>query len=101
MAGDPTTLDEYNERYQANTRITGFGVDVATIFPCPGCTAPDWLRFPVTAALNDYADVQEPTTCSACGRTFRFAVEVGDGNVRGGIVQTAGDPIPSYLPPMR
>ena len=86
--------------------ITGRGVEVVTHLPCPGCAAPNWLDFPITAALNDYADVQQPSTCKECGRTFQMLIEVqGGGPSAGGstearIVQTGGDDIPDYLPPI-
>jgi len=103
---DPATLAEYEAKYAKNQRITGYGANVVTQFPCPACAAPDWLAFPITAALNGYADVQKPSTCAACGRTFRMAITVeGDGPFAGGstqaaIVQTGGSDIPGYLPPM-
>lgn len=103
---DPATLDEYNARATRNQRVSGYGANVVTHFPCPGCAAPDWLKFPITAALNGYKDVQRPATCTECGRTFRFAVTVeGGGPFAGGstsaaFVQTGGADIPAYLPAM-
>lgn len=103
---DPATLDEYNARALASQHIEGYGADVVTWLPCPGCAAPDWLGMPITAALNDYADVQAPTTCGKCGRTFRLVITLeGGGAAAGGstsaaFVQTGGTDIPAYLPPM-
>lgn len=98
---DPATLDEYNERYMQNHEITGFGMDVVNRFPCPGCAAPGWLDFPITAALNDYAGVQHPTTCENCGRTFQLVVTLSPGATEMTLIQRGGDPVPSYLPPLR
>lgn len=97
---DPTTLDEFNKRASANMQITGYGAEVKTHFPCPGCAAAEWLEFPIAAAMNDYADVQEPSTCSECGRTFRLNIDRHEGSIDGMFVQLGGDPIPDYLPPM-
>lgn len=107
MTQDPATLDDYNAKAAANMAITGYGADVVTKFPCPGCAAPGWMDFPITAAMNDYRDVQEPVTCRECGRTFRFAITVegggaaAGGSTQGEFVQTAGADVPSYLPPIR
>lgn len=104
---DPATLDEYNTKALANQSITGFGADVVTHFPCPGCAAPGWLDFPITAALNDYRDVQDPATCQECGRSFRFAITVtgggaaAGGSTEGQFIQTGGPDLPDYLPPIR
>lgn len=103
---DPATLDEYNAKAMRSQRITGYGAGVVTHFPCPGCAAPDWLAFPITAALNGYAGVQDSTACKECGRSFRMVITVtGGGAAAGGstesaIVQTGGEDIPAYLPPM-
>ena len=103
---DPATLDEYNAKAMANSTITGFGADMVTHFPCPGCAAPGWMDFPITASLNDYRDVQDPASCSECGRTFRFKItQTGGGAAAGGstegtFVQVDGPDVPSYLPPM-
>lgn len=100
---DPATLGEYNLRATRNMQVTGYGVNVVTHISCPGCAAADWLLFPITAAFDDHVGVQDPRTCSECGRTFRFLVtQEGGGAAMGGItqgriVQIGGDPVPGYL----
>lgn len=102
---DPATADEYNEKYMRNSQISGHGVSVVTTFPCPGCAEPGWLDFPITAALNDYADIQHPATCGSCGRSFRMAVTVdesgGSRSVGLTVIQTGGPDVPAYLPPIQ
>jgi hypothetical protein len=98
---DPATVAEYNQLAAKNARVTGQGTQTVTHIPCPGCAAPDWLAFPVTAALDEYAGVQRPARCAACGRTFRLAITREGGSVISEFIQTGGPALPAYLPPMK
>jgi len=94
----PATKEEYERRYKENTRIEGFGADTKTIMACPFCAAPDFMVFPVTAALNEYADVCKPHTCKECGRTMTSEVNRTDGGVTMSFAQTGGDDPPAWVP---
>lgn len=95
----PTSLDEYNLRYKANTRIEGTGADTRTVLPCPFCAAADWLVYPVTAAMDNYQKIQEPRKCGHCGRTARLIIKQNEGSVEQELVQTDGPEPPDWLEP--
>lgn len=94
---DPQTMHEYNQRYNDNTRFEGRYAETKTVMPCPGCAASDWLDWPVTAAMNDYADVTKPTKCKHCNRTFRFQMDASANGITMRIYQTDGPEVPSFL----
>lgn len=92
----PKTLEEYNDRYNANTRYSGFGPYEAKMhMPCPGCTEPDWL---VCIILESEEALAKGATCKHCGRGFK-ALYSRDGQVKSfKLVQTVGDDLPDFLP---
>lgn len=95
----PNTLDEYNAKVLANIKYEGYNFDLVTVFLCMGCAEPDFLRIPV---IDYYYEAwARGAVCEHCGRGFRGIVTRNDGSVRLEIVQTRGDPLPSYLPEMR
>lgn len=93
-ANDPKTLDEYNERFTANTDIIGVGSETATLMACPFCAAPAWKRAHV---VSFESDMGMPTTCSVCGRTCRATFEKESNMTTMRLVQTGGDDPPEYL----
>lgn len=95
----PANQHEYNVRAQQNTKITGFGAETTTVLPCPFCAAPDWMKFPVTAGLNNYTEQSAPHTCKECGRSGRLIVARSPGEVRSELVQTGGEDPPEWLVP--
>lgn len=94
---DPANMHEYNQRYNDNTRFEGRYAETKTVMPCPACCAPDWLDFPVTAAMNDYQDVTKPTKCKHCNRTFQFKMDRSEAGITMRIYQTDGPPAPEFL----
>lgn len=98
---DPATLEEFNARTLTSTRIEGYGLDVTTYLPCPGCAAPDWLAMPITTAMRAYRDITGPRTCAECGRACRISMLQSRSGISFEFVQVSGDPLPAYLPPMR
>lgn len=96
---DPTTLDELNARIQANMRIEGYGLETRTVLTCPFCGAPDWMVYPITAGLNDYADLAVPHTCKACQRSAKLVTKRLDGGVSQELVQTGGPEPPAFFKP--
>lgn len=99
---EATDIVSLRNKGLANTRIEGLGEQTVQILPCPACSAPDWMRFPVTAAMNDYADQKKATKCEKCGRTMRVVFEGNldrDGAVNFHVVQTAGPELPEWYEP--
>lgn len=94
---DPKDLDEYNERCAGNMEIDGYGMDVVTHFPCPGCGAPGWMDMPIVAAMDDYASIKEPSTCNACGRVFRIDVQESGDLTSMQYVLVSGDDMPDFI----
>lgn len=96
---EPTSIEEYNKRAKANLRYEGRFADTKTILPCPFCAAPDWLVYPVTAAMDDYKQIQDPRTCKECGRTAALIITRTDSGVQQELVQIAGPDAPEWLTP--
>lgn len=75
-ANDPDDLDAYNARQAENQRIEGMGLETRMVVPCPGCGAADWLVIrPLSILVAGENTMVAPTTCAACGRTFRNVIE--------------------------
>jgi hypothetical protein len=92
----PGNATDYALRYTANSRITGHGIDGATIhMPCPWCAAPDFTAIPLAAA---HQALRAPATCGECGRSGRTIYHVDlPGHTETEFVQTAGPPPPDWL----
>ena len=93
----PQNLQEYLDRFNDNTKITGYGPAVATHLPCPWCAAPDFQRLGI---LSTVEDMKREATCSSCGRSGVniFSVEE-PGNKQFEFVQTGGPDAPEWLTP--
>lgn len=98
MIKPPTTVDEYFERFHANQRITGSGMDGVTMhLPCAWCAAPD---FCVWLVMDSEQAMQQETTCSECGRSGRTIFHVNEpGRQEFEFVQTGGPDAPEWLTP--
>lgn len=96
---EPKSMVEFGVKYQANLRYEGFGGQTKTIFPCPGCAEPDWLEFPVTAAMDEYKSVQLPKQCAKCGRTFRLVITRTATEIRQELIQLGGADLPDWYEP--
>jgi hypothetical protein len=89
---DPQSSEEYNARFQASRRMSGYGLDTTVHLPCPFCAAPDWL---VHRVIDTEAAMSEGATCQECGRSARAIINTQNGNKTFEIVQTGGfDPPP-------
>ena len=98
---DPETVEEFNRVFQANTEMTGFGVDVEVHMPCPFCGAAHWR---CTKILDFETNLEQEEVCSACDRGARTIVRTRF-NVEGAevekiltMVQTSGPDGPSWGP---
>jgi len=102
---DPSDLDAYNEKWKANYKLTGFGIDgMRYHYPCPFCAEPDYL----TCGLVDMPErMREETVCEKCGRGSKMIdVDTPERRIFGyrmfgihvKLVRTQGDWTPSYLP---
>lgn len=90
----PANIEEYNKRFHENSRVEGFGLDVAQIFPCPFCAAPNWM----TAKIIEVEDVmQREHHCCECGRSARAIIDRHPGGVSFEIVQTGGPDQPDWM----
>lgn len=93
---DPQTLAEYNARYGLAQRIEGYGIETTTVFPCPFCCAPDWLRAPIVETREAMTG---GATCGNCGRTARALYSEEGGMLKVELVQVGpGDDGPDFLP---
>ena len=100
----PQNLDEYNARYNARIRYTGFGPDTRVFVPCPFCCAPDFMTWKVWPGdpENVEAVMAKGATCASCKRGCRaLFTRLGSGGVTFEVVQTEGDAPPDWLPAMR
>jgi hypothetical protein len=96
---DPATEEDYRALFAKNSRVEGFGIDgVTQVSPCPFCAAPDWAKWKI---INVREDMQQDNTCSNCGRSAKFLIQERASGVEFELVQTGGDPIPDYLPPVK
>ena len=95
MASDRKDRAEFDREYAANTRISGYGADVTTHLPCPGCAAADWILWPI---VNPPTDAKK---CRACGRTFQILISRTPNGTRmtGEIVQIDGPDLPDWYEP--
>jgi hypothetical protein len=91
----PTSYDEYIERFHSNQRITGYGLATKTHYPCPFCAAPDWM---VAWILETDTAIEKGATCNECGRSAKAIVKQTKGGVTFEFVQTGGDDRPEWLP---
>lgn len=94
----PQNIDEFNAKYNANTRYSGQGFDTKMHMPCPGCAEPDWLSCRII-------DVEEAMAaehaCKACGRAFKTEFRRTSRGVSFEVVQTKGDDLPAFMPKIR
>lgn len=93
------TKEEYERKFVANTKYSGFGMDTTIHMPCPFCAEPEWR---VCKILEVEADNQKEAVCKHCGRGSKVIFNKDSGGFSFEIVQTCGDDAPDYIqPPMR
>jgi len=95
----PKNRYEYLARFAANQKITGFGSEVKTHFPCPFCAAPDWMIHPITDGLAGYPVIRAIHHCGECGRSARVNLQNDGAGISFEFVQTGGDDQPDWLQP--
>lgn len=93
-ACDPPDLDSYNRKFMGNSGPVG----LTQRFACPFCAEAGWYSVPFVEFGKQ--GETEPIACEHCGRAAKFVTDRSDGSVTMGVVQTAGEDPPSYLPPM-
>jgi transposase-like protein len=91
---EPKDMQEYTERFAANQKITGFGVNVTMHMPCPFCAEPDFMVYKII-------ETEDATggTCKACNRTLLIEHEVVGPTRTIRMYQTGGPPQPEWLNP--
>lgn len=92
------TKQEYEAKFAANQKITGYGVDVAMHMPCPACAEPDFVVYKI---LEIEEIMSKERVCTHCGVGMRAIFSHDNGGVSFEIVQTQGPDLPDYLPPIR
>lgn len=98
----PSSLDEYNRRFAANAKVSGYGMDVAQHFPCPFCAAPEWLVIKIMDLAMDSSAMSSARTCKECGRSGRMLLNpTAGGGSSMELVQTGGDDPPPWMPAIR
>lgn len=93
--GDVVTLDEYNKKFESNTRYSGHGFETRLHMPCPGCAEPDWLSYRILEVEDALA---KGATCKHCGRGFKAVFEANPHSKSFRLVQTCGADLPEFLP---
>lgn len=96
---EPQNIDEYTQRYKANERIFGVGLETSISAPCPFCAAPDFWVYRI---INVREVVTKERICDACKRGLK-TIFVQD-NAQGSVfefVQTTGPEQPAWLPQIR
>jgi hypothetical protein len=103
---EPSSVKEYLERFHANQRVSGFGLEVANHLPCPWCAHPDFMvLYPGRGILpsDDHPDLDTQmsteATCSNCGRSGKNVVERTPTSVGFSFFQTGGRDAPEWLVP--
>jgi hypothetical protein len=100
---DPETLEEYNRLYNERTVYEGHFADATMTVPCPFCCAPSFMRWYILPLKSPDVEkaMSEGAVCSSCGRGMKAIFQRTRSGVSFECVQTRGDDVPSYLPPMR
>jgi hypothetical protein len=98
VVGQPTTIDEYNALVLENQSITGYGFETTMHLPCPFCAAKDFMVYRIIDAEEAMI---KGAVCSECKRGAAVEFTVNGPGKQFEFVQTCGDDIPTYLPPIR
>jgi hypothetical protein len=89
---------EYEEKLNANQRITGIGFETTMHMPCPFCAEPDFMIYRV---LETEQALDKGAVCKHCGRGMKAILKRSEGGISFELVQTCGDPPPDYVLPLR
>jgi hypothetical protein len=88
------TFDEYEEKLDQNTRMSGTGADLTMHLPCPFCATADFLVYKL---IDQQEALMKGAVCPACNRGMRAEVEVRGDETLVEFVQTSGDAPPDFL----
>jgi hypothetical protein len=92
----PTTREEYQERFDTNQTITGYGLGTTLHVPCPFCAAKDFFVFPI---LDTSETMAKGAVCAECGRGAKAVFDNQPGQVKFEMMQTCGEDPPAWLTP--
>lgn len=94
----PQSMPEFLERFEANSKLTGHGIDKLEMhIPCPFCAAPDFMVYLI---FNAEATWMKGATCGHCGRSAKVIFGTKTEERTGfELVQTGGDEQPDWLEP--
>lgn len=95
---DPATLEEYNAKFKRNQKLTGYGFETTSHFPCPACCEADWM---ICRVVDTKEKLIEGAQCKACGRGFKAEFADTPGSIQFEVVQTTGPDMPAYIPKMK
>lgn len=93
----PNSQEELEQRFAANQKISGHGLDTTMHLPCPFCAAPDFIVYKI---LDSEDALVNGAKCGECGRgaAIEFSVNTPS-NKQFELVQTEGDDQPDWLTP--
>lgn len=91
---DPTNQQELNEKIMRNHSLSGFGMEVASQFPCPFCGEPNWKEVRIIYTEEDMGKLDK---CDNCGRSAKFIVTRTENMMTGELVQVEGDDPPEWM----
>jgi hypothetical protein len=93
----PINMMQYLTRFKKNERISGFGIEKATVhMPCPFCAATDFLVYRI---IDVHEALAKGATCKECKRSLG-ADQVGrEGCVTVSFYQSGGPDQPEWLEP--
>lgn len=93
----PTNKDEYLARFYANQGAEGWGLETASVIPCPFCAAPRWM---VAKILEIEEAMQRSHHCGECGRSAKSILTHHHGGGKSfEVVQTGGPDQPDWFEP--
>lgn len=94
---EPLSAQAYIEKFHANQKIEGFGIDKVTIHvPCPFCAEPDFMLYTI---LEVEKALEAGATCKHCNRGSKAIIHRENGGMSFEMVQTCGDEPSDWLVP--
>jgi hypothetical protein len=87
------SLEEYEEKFRENGKMTGSGIGTFLHHPCPFCASADFMV--CSAADNDEAWARG-ALCKSCGRGIRSIKNLGPVGWTTELFQTCGPDTPSW-----
>lgn len=92
-------LAKFTEKFNANTKYSGFRLQTTIHMPCGFCAEPDFL---VAKILDVDVEMKKANICKNCGRGLKTIFKVDKpGEKVFEMVQFCGPNGPKFLPPIR